>query len=77
MAHVPVIVISPSDRRLEGMERVSGGPVIHSKLDVGTARGKREGEGAQRKGGCRERRRGDVLSSRMALERGGDRRVAK
>jgi len=37
MAHVPVIVISPSDRRLEGMERVSGGPVIHSKLDVGTA----------------------------------------
>lgn len=36
MAHVPVIVISPSDRRLEGMERVSGGPVIHSKLDVGT-----------------------------------------
>lgn len=43
MAHVPVIVISPSDRRLEGMERVSGGPVIHSKLDVGTG-----GRGAER-----------------------------
>lgn len=42
MAHVPVIVISPSDRRLEGMERVSGGPVIHSKLDVGTAGTERE-----------------------------------
>lgn len=47
MAHVPVIVISPSDRRLEGIKgrarrgeggrRFSGGPVIHSKLDVGTA----------------------------------------
>lgn len=62
MAHVPVIVISPSDRRLEGMERVSGGPVIHSKLDVGTA-------GTER--GTRR------LSPRMVLERGGDRRVVK
>lgn len=58
---MPVIVISPSDRRLEGMERVSGGPVIHSKLDVGTA-------GTER---------GMRTDSRMVLERGGDRRVVK
>lgn len=62
MAHVPVIVISPSDRRLEGMERVSGGPVIHSKLDVGT---------------CGDRKGDAGTLSRMVLERGGDRRAVK
>ena len=42
MVHVPVIVISPSDRRLEEPARGVGGPVIHSKLDVGTLQGQRK-----------------------------------
>lgn len=45
MVHVPVIVISPSDRRLEeataGRKGFGGGPVIHSKLDIGRMQGQK------------------------------------